>query len=84
MVESLLGAIVRLEGDALVLHTGEKPYVVTSSSAMNAFRGPLVWGQVELSTRDLSSDAILGMLDHLLTAKGVEQRGRGLLGTPQR
>ncbi len=69
LVESLLGAIVRLEGDALVLHTGEKPYVVTSSSAMNAFRGPLVWGQVELSTRDLSSDAILGMLDHLLTAE---------------
>ncbi len=69
LVESLLGAIVRLEGDALVLHTGEKPYVVTSSSAMNAFRGPLVWGQVELSTRDLSSDAILGTLDHLLTAE---------------
>lgn len=71
LIDSLIGAIVRLEGDALVLHTGEKPYVVTSSSSMNEFRGPLAWGQVELSSRALSGDAILTMLDQLLT---TEQR----------
>ena len=71
LVDSLLGAIVRLEGDALVLHTGEKPYVVTSSAAMNAFRGPLAWGQVELSTRFLTIDTLVGMLDQLLTPEQV-------------
>ena len=69
LVDSLLGAIVRLEGDALVLHTGEKPYVVTSTTAMHALRGPVLWGQVELSTRSLTSDAITSMLEHLLTAE---------------
>jgi twitching motility protein PilT len=69
LVESLLGAIIRLDGDSLVLHTGEKPYVVTSSSAMNAFRGPVAWGQVELSTRLLSSDAVTSMLQQLLTGE---------------
>ncbi len=68
LIDSLLGAIVRLDGDSLVLHTGEKPYVVTSSSAMNAFRGPLAWGQVELSTRSLTPEALSGMLDQLLSA----------------
>ena len=71
LVESLLTAIVRLDGDALVLHVGERPYVVTSSSAMNAFRGPLAWGQVELSTRPLAPEAVGGMLDQLLS---IEQR----------
>ena len=67
LVDSLLGAIVRLDGDSLVLHTGEKPYVVTARSSMNAFRGPIAWGQVELSTRTLSSEAVLGMLEQMLT-----------------
>lgn len=69
LVGSLLGAIVRLNGDSLVLHVGEKPYVVTSPSAMRAFRGPLEWGQVELSTRVLTVDAVNSMLDQLLTAE---------------
>lgn len=67
LIESLLDAIVRLDGDALVLHVGEKPYVITSSSAMNAFRGPLSWGQVELSTRVLSLESLGSMLEQLLT-----------------
>jgi twitching motility protein PilT len=66
LLDSLLDAIVRLEGDALVMHVGEKPYVVTTSSAMNAYRGPLAWGQVELSSRVLTSEAVLGMLGQIL------------------
>lgn len=66
LLESLLDAIVRLEGDALVMHVGEKPYVVTTSSSMNAYRGPLAWGQVELSSRFLTSEAVLSMVGQIL------------------
>ena len=66
LLDSLLDAIVRLEGDALVMHVGEKPYVVTTSEATNQFRGPLAWGQVELSTRVLTTDAVSGMLGQIL------------------
>ena len=68
LLDSLLDAIVRLDGDALVMHVGEKPYVVTTSEARNQFRGPLAWGQVELSSRVLTSDAVAGMLGQLLPA----------------
>ena len=47
LVESLLSAIVRSDGDALVLHVGERPYVVAAS------------GQVELSARALTLDAMV-------------------------
>jgi twitching motility protein PilT len=70
LIESLLSAIVRLDGDALVMHVGEKPYVVTSSSSMNAFRGPLAWGQVELSSKTLTVEAVGAMLDQLLPLAG--------------
>ena len=66
LLDSLLDAIVRLEGDALVMHVGEKPYVVTASSSMNAYRGPLAWGQVELSSRVLTFAAVMGMVTQLL------------------
>ena len=68
LLDSLLDAIVRLEGDALVMHVGEKPYVVTASSSMNAYRGPLAWGQVELSSRVLTFDAVSSMLVQILPA----------------
>jgi twitching motility protein PilT len=66
LIESLLDAISRLEGDALIMHVGEKPYVVTSSASMYAYRGPVAWGHVELSSRLLTTDAVVGMLDQLL------------------
>ncbi len=66
LLDSLLNAIVRLEGDALVMHVGEKPYVVTTSAAMGPYRGPLAWGQVELSTRVLTADAVLAILGQIL------------------
>src|SRR3954451_24982824 len=67
LLESLLDAIVRLDGEALIMHVGEKPYVVLSSTSTNAFRGPLSWGQVELSSRPLSADAVLSMLGQMLS-----------------
>ena len=68
LLDSLLDAIVRLEGDALVMHVGEKPYVITASASMNAYRGPLAWGQVELSSRVLTFDALSSMLAQILPA----------------
>src|ERR1019366_519214 len=50
----LLQAIVRVDGDALVMHAGDKPYVVTSA------------GQVDLSTRGLNLEAINDIVNQLL------------------
>ena len=66
LLDSLLDAIIRLNGDALVMHVGEKPYVVTTAEASNEFRGPLAWGQVELSSRVLTLEAVSGMLGQIL------------------
>jgi twitching motility protein PilT len=62
VVNSLLTAILRADGDALVMHVGEKPYVVT----------PL--GPVELSSRPLTLEGVAGMLAQLLP----EERRRAL------
>ena len=56
LVTSLLTAIVRADGDALVLHAGERPYVVAPA------------GQLELASRALTLDAVRGMLNELLSA----------------
>ena len=56
LVESLLTAIVRADGDALVMHVGEKPYVVASA------------GPIELSTQGLNLQAMTGMTAQLLPA----------------
>jgi twitching motility protein PilT len=57
LVNSLLTAIVEADGDALVMHVGEQPYVVAAS------------GPVELSSRPLTLDAVTGMLAQLLPAE---------------
>jgi twitching motility protein PilT len=54
LVTSLLAAIVRADGDALVLHAGERPYVVAPS------------GQSELTSRALTLEAMTGMVAKLL------------------
>lgn len=54
LVESLLTAIVRADGDALVMHVGERPYVVAST------------GPIELSAQSLNLQAMAGMTAHLL------------------
>ncbi|MEN3337940.1 MAG: twitching motility protein PilT [Acidobacteriota bacterium] len=67
LLDSLLDAIVRLDGEALIMHVGEKPYVVLSSTSTSTFRGPLSWGQVELSSRPLSAEAVMSMLGQMLS-----------------
>ncbi|MEO8680712.1 MAG: hypothetical protein ABI665_16800, partial [Vicinamibacterales bacterium] len=57
LVESLLTAMVRANGDALVMHVGERPYVVRES------------GTIDLSTQSLNLDAMTGMLAQLLPAE---------------
>ena len=93
LLESLLDAIVRLDGEALVMHVGEKPYVVLNSTSINKFRGPLAWGQVELSSRPLTGDAVLGMLAQILSTEqrhaldelgAIEEEIEGPGGTGQR
>jgi twitching motility protein PilT len=54
LIPSLLQAVVNLDGDALVMHVGEKPYVVSPT------------GQVDLSARGLSFDAVWGILTQLM------------------
>ena len=52
----LLRAIVSLDGEALVLHPGDKPYIVAPS------------GQIELSSKPLSERALGVLLSELLPA----------------
>jgi twitching motility protein PilT len=66
LVDSLLTAIVRSDGDALVLHVGEKPYVVAAA------------GPVELSRQGLGLGAMEGLLAQLLSAdalRGLREMG---------
>src|SRR5437762_3003173 len=54
LVSSLLQAIVQVDGQALVMHAGEKPYVVTPA------------GQVDIASRALTLEAATGILSELL------------------
>jgi twitching motility protein PilT len=61
LVDSLLSAIVRSEGDALVMHVGERPYVVVGTQTLN------------ISTHGLNREAMTGMLSQLLPAEAWSQ-----------
>lgn len=66
LVPSLLQAIIRVDGEALVMHVGEKPYVVSPN------------GQVDLATRGLTFEAVNGLVAQLLPAhalKSLEEVG---------
>src|SRR2546430_15471370 len=54
LVPSLLQAIVSINGEALVMHAGDKPYVVAPT------------GQVELASKGLTLDAVNGIVSQLL------------------
>lgn len=54
-VPSLLQAIVTMDGEALVLHVGDKPYVITES------------GHITLASEPLTVQAVLGVVEHLLS-----------------
>src|SRR5688500_2063180 len=56
LADSLLSAIVRADGDALVMHVGEKPYVVVGKSPLH------------ISTHELTLDTTIGMMSQLLPA----------------
>src|SRR3990167_10072204 len=58
-VASLLSAMIRAGGDALVMHVGERPYVVTQA------------GTLDLSTHGLNLSAMTGMLQQLLPADAM-------------
>jgi len=57
LVNSLLTAIVRADGDALIMHVGEPPYVVSAT------------GPVHLSAHPIAFDGIAGILSQLLPAE---------------
>src|SRR5256712_13886691 len=57
LVLSLLQAIVKVDGDAMVIHAGDKPYVVSPT------------GQVELASRGLTLEAVNGIVGQLLPAE---------------
>lgn len=61
LVASLVTAILRTNGEALVLHVGEKPYVVTAA------------GNVEMSTRELTYETVAPMLEQLIPASSRSQ-----------
>jgi twitching motility protein PilT len=61
LVDSLLSAIIRADGDALVMHVGERPYVVVGTSTIN------------ISTHGLNLDAMTGMLTQLLPGDAQTQ-----------
>src|SRR5258707_11860718 len=54
LVPSLLQAIVRVDGDALVMHAGDKPFVLSPT------------GQVDLASRGLTLEAVNGIVAQLL------------------
>ena len=61
LLDSLLSAIVRADGDALVMHVGERPYVVVGTQTIN------------ISTHGLNLEAMTGMLTQLLPAEPQTQ-----------
>ena len=69
LVPSLLQAIVRVDGEALVMHAGDKPYVVSPT------------GQIDLANRGLTLDAVSGIVNQMLTA--VMQNAISELGALQ-
>jgi len=57
IVPSLLQAIVHVDGEALVMHAGDKPYVVAPT------------GQTDLASRGLTLEAVNGILNQLLPSE---------------
>ncbi len=59
LVASLLQAIVGVDGEALVIHVGDKPYVVAPG------------GQIELASRGLTLEAVSGIVSEFLPADAL-------------
>jgi len=84
LVDSLLSAIVRTDGDVLVLHVGERPYVVAPTRIVPLLSRPLtaqaVNGIVEevLSPDSLQSLKDVGAVEQELPAVAGPERFTGL------
>lgn len=61
LTDNLVSAMLRSSAEALVLHVGERPYVVTPT------------GNLELSTRELTFEAVVPMLEQLLSTTSQSQ-----------
>jgi len=59
LVPSLLQAIIRVDGEALVMHPGDKPYVVSPT------------GQIELADKGLTLEAVDGIVGQLLSSESL-------------
>lgn len=59
LVDSLLTAMVRADGDALVMHVGERPIVVAGERT------------IDLSTHGMNLGAMVGMLGQLLSGEAL-------------
>lgn len=70
LTESLIAAVLQSNGDGLVMHVGERPYVLTPSGPSN------------LSDRPLGVEAMANVLSDLLTSD--EQRALRELGAVER
>ena len=57
LADSLLAAIVRADGDAMVMHVGERPYVMVGTNPLH------------ISTHELTIETTLSMLAQLLPAE---------------
>src|SRR5438105_12940750 len=57
LVPSLLQAIVKADGEAMVMHAGDKPYVVSPT------------GQIELASRGLTLEAVNGIVGQLVPSE---------------
>ena len=63
LLDSFFDALIRLDGDRLVIHVGQKPYVERTGSA---FGGPVEWGHVELSSKPLTLKAAMAIVEQIL------------------
>lgn len=61
LVDTLLTAMVRADGEALVMHVGERPIVIAGART------------IDLSAHAMSAGAMLGMLFQLLSADALAQ-----------
>lgn len=59
LVPSLLQAIIRVGGEALVMHPGDKPYVVSPT------------GQIELADKGLTLEAVDAIVGQLLSSESL-------------
>src|SRR5262245_56021530 len=69
LVPSLLRAIVTIEGEALVLHVGDRPYILSPSGQVDLATRPLTYNEVTSSITQLFPDDARRALQELGAAQ---------------